>query len=67
MEGDKEAAVKIEDIIKKAQAGDEQAIQIAQLIQQEMEAIQKAKLGAKLNYIKTLKGSCSEGEELVYF
>ena len=67
MEGDKEAAVKIEDIIKKAQAGDEQAIQIAQLIQQEMEAIQKAKLGAKLNYIKALKGSCAEGEELVYF
>jgi hypothetical protein len=32
-----------------------------------MDAIQKAKLGAKLNYIKTLKGSCAEGEELVYF
>lgn len=67
MEGDKEAAVEIEDIIKKAQAGDQQAIQIAQIIKQEMEAIQKAKLGAKLNYIKTLKGSCSEDEELVYF
>ena len=67
MEGDKNAAIEIEDIIKKAQAGDEQAIQIAQLIQQEMEAIQKAKLGAKLNYIKALKSSCSEGEELVYF
>lgn len=26
-----------------------------------------AKLGAKLNYIKNLKGDCPEGQELVYF
>lgn len=27
----------------------------------------KAQLGAKLTYYKSLKGSCPEGEELVYF
>ena len=32
-----------------------------------MESVQKAEKGAKLNYIKSLKGQCPEGEELVYF
>ena len=32
-----------------------------------MQGGQVAKLGAKLNYIKKLKGDCPEGEEVVYF
>ena len=39
-----------------------QLVQIGQQAQ-----AQKAEKGAKLNYIKSLKGRCPEGEELVYF
>lgn len=62
-----EAVKQIKQIIEAAQQGDEQAIQIATLIQQEMESVQKAEQGAKINYLKKLKGQCPEGEELVYF
>ena len=34
---------------------------------QEMQGAQKARLGAKLNYLRAIKGSCPEGQELVYF
>ena len=34
---------------------------------QEMQGAQKARLGAKLNYLRSIKGSCPEGQELVYF
>lgn len=43
-----------------------QLVQIGQQAQQQQQAT-KAERGAKLNYIKQLKGSCPEGEELVYF
>lgn len=62
-----EAVKQIKQIIEAAQQGDEQAIQIATLIQKEMESVQKAQKGAKLNYIKSLKGDCPDGEEVVYF
>lgn len=39
--------------------------QLVQLGQQAQ--AQKAEKGAKLNYIKSLKGQCPDGEELVYF
>lgn len=39
--------------------------QLVQLGQQAQ--AQKVEKGAKLNYIKSLKGQCPEGEELVYF
>jgi hypothetical protein len=42
--------------------------QFAQLVQLGQQAqSQKAEKGAKLNYIKSLKGQCPDGEELVYF
>lgn len=42
--------------------------QFAQLVQLGQQAqAQKAEKGAKLNYIKSLKGQCPDGEELVYF
>lgn len=44
--------------------------QLVQAFQQEMQqggGAQMARLGAKLNYIKSLKGGCPEGQELVYF
>lgn len=34
---------------------------------QEMQNTQKARLGAKLNYIRSLKGNAPEGEEVVYY
>lgn len=34
---------------------------------QEMQNTQKARLGAKLNYIRLLKGNAPEGEEVVYY
>ena len=54
-----------------AHQGDQQAVQIAQIIQkviQSMKAKQgvKAQLGAKLDYLNKLKGVCPEGTEKIY-
>ena len=66
--GDQQAAEQVKQIMQAAEQGDQQALQIAQMIQAEIESMKtSAKLGAKLNYIKQLKGDCLEGEELVYF
>lgn len=70
-QGDQQANQQIEQIMQAAQQGDQQAIQIAQMIQQVIETMKqqqgiKAKLGAKLQYIRKIKGLCPEGEELVY-
>ena len=65
--GNKQAAEQLKHIMEAAKKGDEKALQIAQLIEQEIQNIQKAKQGAKINYIRHLKGKCPEGEELVYF
>ena len=48
--------------------GNEQALEqaLTQFLQ-EMQGTQKARLGAKLNYLRAIKGSCPEGQELVYF
>jgi hypothetical protein len=51
-----------------AQQGDEQAAQIAQYIQQVAQQMkQSAKFGAKLNYIKYLRGQCPNGYEMQAF
>ena len=52
----------IQAIAQLAQQGDQNAIKAIQKLQ----GSTKAKLGAKLNYIKRLKGECPEGQELVY-
>ena len=65
--GDQQAAEQVKQIMQAAEQGDQQALQIAQMIQAEIEAIKSAKRGAKLNYIKSLKGNCPDGEEVVYF
>lgn len=66
--GDQQAAEQVKQIMQAAEQGDQKALQIAQMIQAEIESMKtSAKLGAKLNYIKQLKGDCLEGEELVYF
>ena len=48
--------------------GNEQALEqaLTQFLQ-EMQGAQKARLGAKLNYLRSIKGSCPEGQELIYF
>lgn len=72
MQGDEQANQQIQQIMQAAQQGDPQATQIAQMIQavvQQMQGqqAQRAQKGAKLNYIKQLRGQCPEGYELEYF
>lgn len=72
MSGDQEASQQIEQIMQAAQQGDQQATQIAQMIQAVAQQIQGqqakvAKKGAKLAYIKRLRGECPEGSEMQYY
>lgn len=57
-----------QQLVQAAQSGDQEATNALNTI---MEATQQqtqmARLGAKLNYIKRLRGECPEGQELVYF
>lgn len=53
-----------QQLVQAAQSGNQEA-QAA--LQQIMQATPSARLGAKLAYIKKLRGECPEGEELVYF
>ena len=68
--GDKQANQTIQKIMQAAQQGDQQAAQVAQLLKtivQQMNGSRKARLGAKLDYIKQSIGECPEGQEVVYF
>jgi hypothetical protein len=48
--------------------GNEQALEQAMgQFLQEMQSAQKARLGAKLNYLRSIKGDCPEGQEVKYF
>lgn len=72
MQGDQQAAQQIQQIMQAAQQGDPQATQIAQMIQavaQQMQQsqVRAAKFGAKLNYIRQLRGECPEGYEMKYY
>ena len=72
MSGDQQASAQIQQIMQAAQQGDQQAAQLAEMIMQianQMQggAPQSARNGAKLNYIKRLKGECPEGYEMTYF
>lgn len=71
MQGDQQAQQQVQQIMQAAQQGDQQAQQIAQMIQavvQQMQGqqAQMARFGAKLNYIKYLRGKCPEGYEMQY-
>ena len=72
MQGDQQATQQIQQIMQAAQQGDQQAAQIAQMIQQvaqqmQQQQVQAAKFGAKLNYLRQLKGQCPEGYEMKMF
>ena len=72
MSGDQQATQYIQQIMQAAQQGDQQAAQLAQMIQavaQQLQGqqVQAAKFGAKLNYIRQLRGACPEGYEIEYF
>ena len=70
MQGDQQANQTIQKIMQAAQQGDQQAVQVAQLLKaivQQMKGSRKARLGAKLDYIKQSIGECPEGQEVVYF
>jgi hypothetical protein len=59
MQGDQKATETVNKIMEAAKAGDQQAVQLAQMIQQVVEQMKgqatTAKWGAKLGYIKSLK------------
>lgn len=70
MQGNQQANQTIQKIMQAAQQGDQQAAQVAQLLKaivQQMKGSRKARLGAKLDYIKQSIGECPEGQEVVYF
>ena len=70
MQGDQQANQTIQKIMQAAQQGDQQAAQVAQLLKaivQQMKGSRKARLGAKLDYIKQSIGEGPEGQEVVYF
>lgn len=70
MQGDQQANQTIQKIMQAAQQGDQQAAQVVKLLQaivQQMKGSRKARLGAKLDYIKQSIGECPEGQEVVYF
>lgn len=67
MQGDKQANQTIQKIMQAAQQGDQQAAQLLKTIVQQMKGSRKARLGAKLDYIKQSIGECPEGQEVVYF
>lgn len=70
MQGDQKANQTIQKIMQAAQQGDQQAAQVAQLLKnivQQMKGSRKARLGAKLDYIKQSIGECPKGQEVVYF
>ena len=72
MQGDQQATQQIQQIMQAAQQGDQQAAQLAQMIQavaqqMQQQQVQAAKFGAKLNYIKQLRGVCPDGYEMKYF
>lgn len=70
MEQQAKANQTIQKIMQAAQQGDQQAAQVAKLLQaivQQMKGSRKARLGAKLDYIKQSIGECPEGQEVVYF
>lgn len=70
MQGDQKANQTIQKIMQAAQQGDQQAAQVAQLLKnivQQMKGSRKARLSAKLDYIKQSIGECPEGQEVVYF
>lgn len=70
-QGDQQAQQTIQQIQQAAQQGDQQAQQLLQLIQQIMEQMQgqaqSARMGAKLQYLRSLRGECPEGYQMGYF
>ena len=78
MQGDDDAQQTIQQIQQAANQGDEQASQMLQVIQQIVQQMQggqedqsnqtpAARFGAKLNYLRHLKGECPQGTHLEYF
>lgn len=72
MQGDKQATQQIQQIMQAAQQGNQEAAQIAQMIQQVAQQMQQQqtpsmKNGAKIQYLKYLKGQCPDGYEMKIF
>lgn len=57
----------MQQIMQAAQQGDENAVAVASVIMVIQSQTQMARFGAKLNYIKFLRGKCPKGYEMQYF
>lgn len=71
-QGDEQATQTIQQIQQAAQQGNQQAAQMLQMIQEVMQQMQgqqsqMARQGAKLSYIKRLKGQCPQGTQMTYY
>ena len=76
-QGDQKAIAAIQQIQQQADQGDQQAaalVDAMNVIAKQMQTQQTqqpqrvmARLGTKLNYIRTIKGDCPEGQEVEYF
>lgn len=72
--GDQQATQAMQQIMTKAKQGDQKAIALAKAIQTVMKEMQgatanpiAARLGAKLNFIRSLKGNAPEGMVVEYY
>lgn len=72
-QGDQKATQALQEIMNKAKQGDQKAIALANAIQSVAKEMQQgtnpvvARLGAKLNYIRSLKGNAPEGMNIEYY
>lgn len=72
-QGDQKATQALQEIMNKAKQGDQKAIALANAIQSVVKEMQQgtnpvvARLGAKLNYIRSLKGNAPEGMDIEYY
>lgn len=72
-QGDQKATQALQEIMNKAKQGDQKAIALANVIQSVAKEMQQgtnpviARLGAKLNYLRSLKGNCPEGMDIEYY
>lgn len=68
LQGDQKSAAQVQEIIQTGEIMKKMIAQAQQQSQQQApQQAQRAKNGAKLEYIKYLRGECPEGYEMKYF
>ena len=72
VKGDKKSLQQLQEISAAADAGDQKCMAIMQIVWQIAEQLENqqayyARRGAKLNYIKGLRGKCPDGYDVKYY